>query len=352
MYSKNISALLTKCPSCGDDMIFDPDKQCLFCSTCQSQKEITKIKEYEKHPFNKTSLSSDDNEEWAKESKVMKCQNCGASVVLQGYMVSANCPYCSTSLVASETGGAGLKPDAVVPFKFGRAKAEELFKVKINKNWLVPKKLKKNLSTDDIQAYYFPAFVFDCDCHSVYKGVLYNEYTEKDKDGHSHTKRSYFNISGQIATTHQGVEAEASSKLSQEELNWVRPYYFTEACTYSNEYISGYYLECHSDSVRDSYDVAKSLIYGDIRGQILSRYHYDGVNSLDINTSYSNQKYSYCILPMYRINFKYKKKTYSNVMNGQTGALGGKLPRSGWKISLIVLLPILIFAIIMLLTMI
>ena len=60
-------------------------------------------------------------------------------------------------------------------------------------------------------------------------------------------------------------------------------------------------------------------------------------------TSFYNQKYKYCMLPIYRINFSYKNKTYTNVMNGQTGSLGGDYPKSAGKISLVVILSILGF---------
>ena len=51
--------------------------------------------------------------------------------------------------------------------------------------------------------------------------------------------------------------------------------------------------------------------------------------------------------------FKYKNTNYSNIMNGQTGKLGGNYPKSGGKIALIVLavllflsLPFIIFALV------
>ena len=43
------------------------------------------------------------------------------------------------------------------------------------------------------------------------------------------------------------------------------------------------------------------------------------------------------MLPMYRINFNYKNKKYSNIINGQTGKVGGNIPKSKFKIALIVI---------------
>ena len=41
--------------------------------------------------------------------------------------------------------------------------------------------------------------------------------------------------------------------------------------------------------------------------------------------------------------YKYKEKTYNTLMNGQTGKVGGNVPRSKIKITLFVLMLILIF---------
>ena len=46
----------------------------------------------------------------------------------------------------------------------------------------------------------------------------------------------------------------------------------------------------------------------------------------------------------------FKNKKYSNIINGQTGKVGGKVPKSKWKISLIVIASILAFLIPIILT--
>ncbi|MBQ8908731.1 MAG: hypothetical protein IJY90_00360 [Clostridia bacterium] len=350
MNKKKISATFTKCPSCGDDMVFNPDGQCLSCPSCQNIEIIHSKTQYAKHDFDLENPSMDANEKWAQDEKIMKCKNCGASVVLQGYQVSANCPYCDTSLVSAETGGEGVKPDAVVPFRIGKKLAEETFRAKIQKNWFVPKQLKQNLKADAIRAYYFPAFVYDANCLTSYDGVLYETYTVRDKEGRYHTKYRYFNISGTKSTQHANIEIEASTKLEQRELSWVRPYDFTQAKCFTNEFISGYALECYSSSIKDTFATAKTIIENDIKYKILSGYRYDGISKFNMDTTYLSKNYSYCVLPMYRVNFTYKGKQYSNVINGQSGAVGGKVPKSGGKIALVVILPILFVLSIILLT--
>ena len=74
-----------------------------------------------------------------------------------------------------------------------------------------------------------------------------------------------------------------------------------------------------------------------IKSAILSGYTYDRVASYSQETTYYNQKFSYYILPTYQVNFMYKNKNRTIFMNGQTGRVGGGVPRSGTKITFFVL---------------
>lgn len=347
-----VKATLSKCSGCGDDMIFNPDSDCLFCVSCKSQKQIKSQLGLPKHDIKEQDiLSSHKNSEWLNHSKSMHCPNCGAQVLLQQFQTSANCPYCNTDLIADKEEFSGLKPDAIIPFKFGKEKAEELFKSTLKNKMFINSDFKRSITANDIQSYYFPAFLFDASCSTVFSGELYGTYTVEDKDGNSHTKKRYFHIGGNKNTFHSNIEIEASTKLSQYELNMIKPYNFVQSKIYTNEYVFGYSMECYSSSLKDSDLQAESIIKREIKNSILSDYRYDGVSSFSMQTNFLNKNFSYCLLPVYRFNYTHKNKNYSNVMNGQTGKLGGSYPKSGWKIALISILassmfllpPIIIF---------
>lgn len=47
------------------------------------------------------------------------------------------------------------------------------------------------------------------------------------------------------------------------------------------------------------------------------------------------------LVPVYKLHFKFKKKTYCPLVNGQTGKVGGKLPSNVGKIVWTVILSLL-----------
>ena len=335
MNTKQIDAHTTKCSSCGDNMIFSPDAKALVCNSCKRERKINADNNVEGHLLFETGeLIKAKNSSWAGTQKNMVCPSCGAMVALPSFETTAHCPYCESHLIANTQEQDGLKPDGIVPFAFGKEKAHELFKSKIKSNWLAPRSLKKQISADTVHAYYFPAFVFSASCMSTYEGRLYKNYTKRTTDGRTITERRYFSISGEIASNHSGIEVEASTKLTQAELSSIRPYIFKKAVKFSDEWVSGFVQECHSNSVEESYPKAQEIIKNEIRTLILNKYDHDGVQTLKINTSYSNPTFSYYTLPMYRMNYTYKNKQYS---------LGGKIPKSPFKISILVILILAIF---------
>ena len=221
---KAIKALSNKCSGCGDDMIFNPDLNCVECPSCKNQNKIESLSTIKKHAVENNNALLDKNTEWLSENREMQCPNCGALVVLNKSQVASSCHYCGSDLIASMENFHGLKPDGIIPFQFGKQKAIAIFNEKIKNKWLVPKKFKNTVNANEIHGYYFPTFTYNANCFTQYVGRLYTIENVKDKDGNTETKRRYFNISGSKITKHENVEIEASSKLNQRELNRIKPY--------------------------------------------------------------------------------------------------------------------------------
>ena len=342
--SKKVNATISKCVSCGDELVFNPDLNCLFCVSCKSRIEIKSKNNLTKHNLNDNNeIESINNKDWAQQHKSMQCPNCGATSLLLNHDVSTSCAYCNTSLIAKNDQNNILQPDSIIPFGFGKQKAEEMFKENLKNNWFVSKSFKKNISANEINAYYFPAFLFDADCLSNYNGRLYKNEEFKDRNGLKEVRKKYFTINGTQITNHRNIEVEASNYLSQYELNAIRPYNFSLAKQFTNEYVFGYKLEKNSVSIMDSNKTAQRLIKDEIKDSVLKKYSYDGIENFELQTIFSNEKYNYCVLPIYKINYSHKNKNYSNIMNGQTGKLAGDYPKSKAKIMFIILLILMVF---------
>lgn len=335
-----------KCLSCGGNLYFSPSTQDLFCAKCESHYSIKNDDIIKAHVLNEK-LDKTTSQNVQDENNLLKCPNCGAKVILNKFEVSKKCPYCGAGLVKERNAGNIEPPDAIIPFAFDENVAGEKFVEGVKKKFWAPRKFKKQPPKNIVHGIYVPAFAYDAHTDSQYQGRLYDEYTEKDSDGHTHTRRSYFSVSGSHTADLENVIVEASSKITQNEIEGVLPYHYKKIKPYKNDYIFGYSVERYNKNVIENIPTYKDKVRRILRGQILSKYYYDGVDYLNISTTFSNEQYRYYILPIYRFDYEYKKKKYITYMNGQTGKVDGNVPKSKLKIALIILIPLLIILSIM-----
>lgn len=343
MEEKNLSSLETGCPSCGATMRYSPAHVKMRCDNCQTCKDIEFEPIKEKQPWSDRNKATASTKEWAETAKNLKCPNCGAAVVLGSLEYSKVCPYCSSSLVADEDNANIAEPDGIIPFKLSDEEASKLYVKGVKKKFFAPRAFKKAPPTENIHGVYVPSFSYDSNTTSEYKGVLATDHTTGVGD-----KRRTYTTYKHIKGTHQAnlvdIVVESSSKLNQAQMNELLPYNMENVVKFKQGFIMGYTVEQYQNTTEECLVVAKKEMEQIIKKQILSKYSYDRVNSFELKTQYTNIKYLYYLLPVYKCAYNYKNKTYTTFMNGQTGKVGGGYPISGLKVFLVVLFAIAFLA--------
>jgi len=322
-----------KCKNCGSEIKFDPKTQKLNCPSCGALNEFEKSLEIVSHLVEKRP-DIKQHKEWLKSSKFLQCDNCGAKIALGRYDLTTNCPYCGSDFISQIGDLPGASPDAIIPFKFSPQVAGEHFSRYVKKKFFVPRSFKKNLPSNKIRGVYIPAFAFDANTKSTYDGKL----VKSDGDD-----VDYFSIDGTNEQVHKNVLVEASSKISDFDLNNILPFDLNGAYKYNANFIKGFSVEHYHEVMTHCINIAHNKIDKEIEENILKQYNYSRVHRLDVNTTYSNEKYTYYLLPIYNLEYTYNNEKYITHMNGQTGKIGGGLPISKWKIGLLVGLGILLF---------
>lgn len=317
-----------KCENCGGNLVFSPSFQSLKCNNCGSTEPIEKNSNIEYHQYVENTKS--------KSNKIkgnITCKNCGATINLHN-QTSKKCPYCNSPYILQLNDS--LKPDFVIPFKFDKNRAITIFTKAVKKKFFVPNKFKKKPNAEKIEAFYIPAFSFNQNTTSIYNGKISNTHTTRSGD----TIRTYTtskHISGTKVLEHRNVMVESSSLLNQIELDGILPYDMRQRVKFNEDFIRGYSLEYYVDSINQSKKLADDIIDIIIRQSILQGYSFDHVDYLNVNTSRSNEEYSYGVLPVYKFSYTYGKKNYNTLVNGQTGRLGTGLPISKAKVTCLVL---------------
>ncbi len=342
---QNTDTESVKCNSCGANMIFDAEVQVLYCPHCGSKKELTQNAMASEINFGE-GLSGDSR--WREEeTSVFSCDNCGAKVVLTKNETAKHCPFCGTAHVRKSEELAGLKPNAVLPFRLGVDSAVACSKQWAKKRFYAPNKFKKNLSAQNVSGVYAPCFTFDSYTSSTYYGRIGKTYTRTVGSGKNRRTETYTvwrNISGSHYDNFNDVLITAGSKLGQNQLDRIAPYNTEQSKLYSEEYLLGFMAYHYDSGIDDCWSNAKGVMDRAIERGILSQYNYDKVDFLNVSTQHQNVTYKYVMLPIYVGNFSFKKKLYNFYVNGESGKVFGAYPKSWVKILLTVLLGIVIIA--------
>lgn len=335
-----------KCAGCGANMVFDADLQVLYCPHCGSKKELA-AGQTAKEKDILEGLSADAF--WkADETVVFRCVNCGAKIVLSKSETATTCPFCGTAHVQKTEELAGLKPDAVLPFTFGREKALDFSKNWARKRFFAPRKFKKNLNAENVNGVYTPCFTFDSSTYSTYRGRIGKHYTTtvgSGKNQRTVTRTEWKNISGNYSDFFDDIAITAGDKCGQKELDGIAPFDTNSGKEYKEQYLLGFMAYHYDHELSECWDKAKSRIDEFIRKRILSKYNYDVVDYLNVSTTHEKVKYKYVMIPVYVGHFTFKEKLYNFFVNGTTGKTFGKYPKSPLKLGGLILFGAIVFAV-------
>lgn len=321
-----------KCKSCGSNLIYFPKQGALGCLHCGGNEDFNKDRVIVPMDFNTQNRRGTD---W-EGTVVYRCNNCGAKEIISKFEIAKSCPFCGTTNIVESNELPGIKPNVVLPFKIDVEDAIISFKQWIKKDFFVPRKLKKSVQSDQIKGVYSPCYSFTTDSKSVYSGSLGKYYyTGSGKNRTRHIR--WFNVNGNIDLSFSDILIECGPKLTQKEVEKLKPFLLNEAYKYDKKFLSGYAASNYDKTVDQSFIEARAIMKRMIEERILSQYTYDVKGTMNIDDRYFNTRFNYLLLPIYICNYKYNGKVYNFFINGTNGKVYGKKPRSIWKVGLTVL---------------
>ena len=340
----SIKGKIYKCPQCGSTLSFDPESGKLKCVHCNSFQELVSVSGAFEIPYN------DDSEKsfapWG-DAKTIKCRSCGAEFAINEYETATSCPFCNTSNIMMTDDVPGIKPNAILPFTITQEQAKESFVAWLKKRSMAPKNLRKLAEAKDIKGIYIPVFTFDAHTYSRYQiryGTHRTVTVGSGKNRRTVVVTDWHVDSGRINNAFNDVQVEASQFMNQKNLYKIGTFDSDDAKIYNSQYISGFTAERYSTGLDQSWGVAKGVMDSTIRNKILSRYHYDELDYLNVYTDYQDKTYKYLLAPIWLYVYNYRGKQYKCIINGRTGQADGTAPLSKIKVAMISLAAVLAIA--------
>lgn len=325
-----------KCDGCGGNMLFDPERQIIACEYCERTEEIgAPIQEKRvRIPYN-----VDLRYEGYKDAKrLFECGNCKTRIASCLDAPITRCPSCGSADIF-ESQADGSHPMNIIPFSVSKNRASEFFNKWIKSRKFAPNDLKKMAKLQKISGMYAPVYLFDLDAHTDYSATCETVHTSTDRNGrkHSHTHSTFVNSSED--KHFDNYCWSANETLPSYIVDKMKGYDLDGAKGYVSDYMLGFVgIGTNMDVHKAKEQTVESVTNAEhrrIKNKLNVRY--DRVTFFKAKTAITNIFNTYCYVPVWANHYRYKNKDYHCYINGQTGAVYGKAPKSFWKIFFFVL---------------
>lgn len=323
-----------KCPCCGGAIAFDSTLQKLKCPYCDTEFDIETLenygKELEGEPDDSMSWETSAGVDWqegeADELRSYICKSCGGEIVADDTTAATSCPFCGNPVVMSGQVSGYLKPDYVIPFKLDKKAAKEALKKHYSGKKLLPKVFKNENHIDEIRGVYVPFWLFDADAdaHIRYKATRVRAWSDSD---YNYTETSFFSVVRGGSIGFQRVPVDGSSKMPDDLMESVEPFYFEDAVDFHTAYLAGYLADKYDVDAEAAVPRANERIKSstaDAFAQTVQGYATVTPEATGIHLQ--NGRAKYALYPVWLLNTTWKGKKYTFAMNGQTGKFVGDLP--------------------------
>jgi predicted RNA-binding Zn-ribbon protein involved in translation (DUF1610 family) len=344
------------CPACGGRAVYDPESQHLKCPYCGAMTPIDTFAFVpNEYPIEEAPDSHAGN--WGKEARIMRCQGCGAEIILETNIASDACAFCGSPHIAEEQGNAGIAPESILPFLVPQKNASERFRNWLRKKPFAPGKAKKLAALGKIAGVYLPHWTYDSNTTSLYHGQAGHYYyvtvpVTVQRNGKTVTEMQqerrirWEPASGVVSNIFDDIMVAGSKRLPEWLLSRVRPFDLSSLVRYQPEFLAGFISEKPSVNVHEGWETAQGIIDTQMRSlarQDILR-HADEANVTHIQTENKDIRYKLTLLPMYLSAFRYKNKFFNVLVNGQNGKVGGQAPVSPIRVIIAVLIGLAMIA--------
>jgi hypothetical protein len=341
------------CPSCGGEAQWNPSKKALVCPFCGTTSPV----ETERKPTGEEVIVEhdlvaalraipDSQRGWQAKKISVKCQSCQAISVFDPGRVGQRCDFCgSTALVPYEEIKEAFRPESLLPLKISEGQVRDAIRRWYGSRWFAPNLLKRAAFTDTVKGLYIPYWTFDAQVHADWTAesgyYYYVTETYRDAQGELKTRQvqkiRWEPSSGHLDHFFDDELVPASRGVQPEMLRRIEPFPTKQLVPYQAEFLSGWVVERYQIDLLAAAKQAREEMDGEMERLCSAAVPGDTQRNLQVDTDYSGQTFKHILVPVWLLTYNYGTRNFQVVINGYTGTIAGKYPKSWVKITLAVL---------------
>lgn len=315
-----------KCPSCGGYLEFDPDGQRFLCPYCSAS--------FNEDELRQQSAAKEEAYASAGNLRSYHCQSCGAEIVTDDTTAATRCYYCHNPVVLTDRLSEAFRPDGVIPFQLDRQAAEKKFSEFVKSKHFIDKAFFTPQQMEDFSGVYYPYWMadFEGEGHLDGTGTRVNVLPSPSK---TVTVTRYFDVERDGKISIRNLVRKALSKADGKLSDGIHPYDLSQQKPFSMGYLSGFLAEKRDVEASNVQPDMLQEAKGYAQDMLTTSDEYDTLKG-EATFQPTRTRMRYMLLPAWVLTYKggTNGEPYYYMMNGQTGAVCGKLPLKKGKLAL------------------
>ncbi len=319
-----------RCPNCGGEMVFSPEKQKLVCQYCDSEFDADEFdgkKGVNANSHENTDNTNNDDEDRYYQATVFTCPQCGGELLSTSDTAATFCSFCGASVLLESRVSNELKPDYIIPFKKTKEECKANYKKMLSKALFVPKAMKEDAQIDKFRSIYMPYWIYSFD----YDGAIVTEGKTSTRRG-DYIYTRHYRLETEANLDYEGISFDASSSFADNLSESVSPFEMSEMMDFKAAYMTGHYADTRDVGQSVYEDSAADVVKKHAAGELYedAAYKAHGVDTSNIEESITPvlKDVKMGFFPVWFLSNRSKsgdRVSYA-VMNGQTGKIAADLP--------------------------
>lgn len=328
---------------------------CPFCGTespYQIDRDLGKVAEREL--AGGLAAAAAAAHDWQEQRRSVQCQSCKAIMTYEATRVGQNCEFCgSPALVAYDEIKSPIRPEGVLPFRVDRSRVRDDIRKWWRSKWLAPGRLAKAALVDTVHSLYIPYWTFDAHAHCPWDAeaghYYYVNVEGRDSQGRSVVRQErrvrWEAASGVVEHTFDDELVPGTTGVSDDLLRKVEPFPTNEIVPYDRAFLSGHVVEHYQVALTEAAGDSEAQMRATLEQLAARQIPGDTHRNLVIHPVFSGRTFKHVLVPIWLLVYMFGSQSYQVVVNGYTGRIAGRYPYSPWKIALLILLALIVFAI-------
>lgn len=322
-----------KCPCCDAGLVFGEDVQQMTCEYCGNTFELEAVQAFNEPQQTEPECfdwEESDSHTWSDEEqnamRTFQCPSCGGEILTDEHTVATFCPFCDNPTIMPSRVSGGLKPDGVIPFKTSKQDANAAFLKLCKGKPLLPKFFTEEQRLEKITGVYVPFWLYDCnaDLQGSYRATRVHSWSDSR---YTYTKTDHYLLNRRACAGYSGIPMDGSSKMDDTFMESIEPYDYGALVDFDTAYLSGFLADKYDVEAASGEDRIRQRVENAMNDHLQSTFlGYATVLPGSRQTRIDHSRAKYVLLPVWLLNTRYRGKTYTFAMNGQTGRITGQLP--------------------------